>query len=148
MDSANPDLPRPPRQPAAPLITQTYAEGKYQRALPKSYKDAFVKLSPRQMVKTRSCSWFGSTIVTALLTIDPYLWSLPWENQRLFNGLITVILFFTVVFANFAESVAEGQGQGSRDALRSTKSDTTARLLPDGAISEVSSTTHANVKAK
>jgi len=54
---------------------------------------------------------------------------------------VTLILFFTLVFANFAEAVAEGRGKAQADALRSTKADTTARkLLPDGSIQEVSST--------
>jgi K+-transporting ATPase ATPase B chain len=85
--------------------------------------------------------WVG-TIVTALLTIDPYLFgAFPGENLRLINALITVILFFTVLFANFAEAVAEGRGKAQADALRSTKSDTVARkLLPDGSVEEVSST--------
>jgi K+-transporting ATPase ATPase B chain len=85
--------------------------------------------------------WVG-TIITALLTIDPDLFGrYPGENQRLFNGLTTVILFFTVVFANFAESVAEGRGKAQADALRATKSDTIARkLLPNGEMMEVSST--------
>jgi len=51
-----------------------------------------------------------------------------------------VILFFTVVFANFAESVAEGRGKAQADALRSTKSDTT-ETLARWRNSEVSSTT-------
>lgn len=85
--------------------------------------------------------WVG-TIITALLTIDPTLFGpVPGQNQRLFNGLVTAILFLTVVFANFAEAVAEGRGKAQADSLRSTKSDTTARkLLPNGSIEEVSST--------
>lgn len=85
--------------------------------------------------------WVG-TIVTALLTIDPTLFGpVPGNNQVVFNGLVTLILFFTLVFANFAEAVAEGRGKAQADALRSTKADTTARkLLPDGSIQEVSST--------
>jgi K+-transporting ATPase ATPase B chain len=83
------------------------------------------------------------TIITLLVTIDPNLFGASQgQNPRLFNGLITVILFFTVVFANFAEAVAEGRGKAQADALRSTKSDTIARkILPDGSIAEVSSTT-------
>jgi K+-transporting ATPase ATPase B chain len=86
--------------------------------------------------------WVG-TVVTLLVTIDPNLFGrTQGENPQLFNGLITVILFFTVWFANFAESVAEGRGKAQADALRSTKSETTARkLLPDGSIQEVPSTT-------
>jgi K+-transporting ATPase ATPase B chain len=85
--------------------------------------------------------WVG-TIVTALLTIDPTLFGpVPGKNQVVFNGLVTLILFFTLVFANFAEAVAEGRGKAQADALRSTKADTIARkLLPDGSLQEVSST--------
>jgi K+-transporting ATPase ATPase B chain len=85
--------------------------------------------------------WVG-TIITFLLTIDPTLFGpVSGENQRFFNGLVTAILFFTVVFANFAEAVAEGRGKAQADSLRSTKSETTARkLLPNGSTEEVSST--------
>ena len=114
-------------------------KGLYQRA----FKQAFVKLDPRIMLKNpvMFVVWVG-TIVTALLTIDPTLFGpVPGENQVVFNGLVTFILFFTLVFANFAEAVAEGRGKAQADALRSTKADTTARkLLPDGSIQEVSST--------
>jgi potassium-transporting ATPase ATP-binding subunit len=113
--------------------------GLYSRAL----KQAFVKLDPRNMLKNpvMFLVWIG-TIVTALVTIEPNLFgNSPGNNPRLFNGLITIILFFTLVFANFAEAVAEGRGKAQADTLRATKSDTTARkLLPDGSIQEVSST--------
>jgi len=114
-------------------------KGLYQRA----FKEAFIKLDPRVMLKNpvMFVVWVG-TIVTALLTIDPTLFGpVPGKNQVVFNGLVTLILFFTLVFANFAEAVAEGRGKAQADALRSTKADTTARkLLPDGSIQEVSST--------
>ncbi len=86
--------------------------------------------------------WVG-TIITFLLTIDPTLFGpVTDENPRLFNGLVSVILLFTLLFANFAEAVAEGRGKAQADSLRSTKSETTARrLLPDGSTEEVSSTT-------
>jgi K+-transporting ATPase ATPase B chain len=85
--------------------------------------------------------WVG-TIVTVLATIDPSLFGdVAGDNLRLFNGLIAVILLFTVLFANFAEAVAEGRGKAQADALRSTKSDTIARkILPDESLEEVSST--------
>ena len=115
-------------------------KGIYTRAI----KEAFVKLNPKQSIKNpvMFLVWIG-TIIVALLTIDPYLFGpVRGDNLRLFNGLIALILFFTVVFANFAESVAEGRGKAQADALRSTKSDTIARkLLPDGSLQEVSSTT-------
>lgn len=85
--------------------------------------------------------WVG-TIITFLLTIDPSLFGpVRGENQRLFNGLVTAILFFTILFANLAEAVAEGRGKAQADSLRSTKSDTTARrLLANDSTEDVSST--------
>jgi potassium-transporting ATPase ATP-binding subunit len=113
--------------------------GLYSRA----FKQAFVKLDPRHLLKNpvMFLVWIG-TIITALVTIEPnFFGNAPDNNPRLFNGLITVILFFTIIFANFAEAVAEGRGKAQADTLRATKSDTTARkLLPDGSIQEVSST--------
>ena len=50
-------------------------------------------------------------------------------EYRLYNGIVTVILFVTVLFANFAESVAEGRGKAQADSLKKTKQDTKARLL-------------------
>jgi potassium-transporting ATPase ATP-binding subunit len=120
-------------------IKKPNLQGLYQRAI----KDAFVKLHPKIMLKNpvMFLVWVG-TIITALVTIDPNLFGeISGENQRFFNGLITFILFITVWFANFAESVAEGRGKAQADSLRSTKSETTARkILPDGSIQEISST--------
>lgn len=110
----------------------------------RAFKQAFVKLDPRNMLKNpvMFLVWVG-TIITALVTVDPNLFGvIPGNNPRLFNGLITIILFFTLVFANFAEAVAEGRGKAQADSLRATKSDVTARkLLPDGSIQKVNSTT-------
>ena len=114
--------------------------GIYSRAL----KQAFVKLDPRNMLKNpvMFLVWVG-TIVTALVTIEPNLFGVTRDNNpRLFNGLITIILFLTLIFANFAEAVAEGRGKAQADSLRATKSDVVARkLLPDGSIQEVNSAT-------
>lgn len=115
--------------------------GLYQRAI----REAFVKLDPRTEVKNpvMFVVWVG-TIVTFLVTLDPNLFGTVQADpgqQRLLNGLITFILFFTLVFANFAEAVAEGRGKAQADALRSTRSDTIAhKLLPNGSTQEVSST--------
>lgn len=82
--------------------------------------------------------------MTAFVTLDPNLFgTVPGDpnQQRLLNGLITVILFFTVLFANFAEAVAEGRGKAQADSLRSTRSDLMARkVLPDGTTQSVPST--------
>ncbi|GAX44117.1 potassium-transporting ATPase subunit B [Tolypothrix sp. NIES-4075] len=115
--------------------------GLYQRAI----RESFVKLNPKTAVKNpvMFIVWIG-TIVVFLVTLNPNLFgtiNADINQQRLLNGLITLILFFTVVFANFAEAVAEGRGKAQADALKSTRSHTTARkMLPDGTIQEVNST--------
>jgi potassium-transporting ATPase ATP-binding subunit len=115
--------------------------GLYQRAV----RDAFVKLDPRTAVgnPVMFLVWVG-TIVTFLVTIDPNLFGTvkaDVNQQRLLNGLITLILFATVLFANFAEAVAEGRGKAQAESLRASRSDTIARqVLPDGTITDVSST--------
>jgi len=83
-----------------------------------------------------------ATIITLLVTIDPELFGpVSQKNPRLFNGLLTITLFFTVWFSNFAEAVAEGRGKAQADTLRSTKSETIAKkLATDGTVSQVPST--------
>jgi potassium-transporting ATPase ATP-binding subunit len=119
--------------------SKVVTKGLYQRAL----KQAFLKLDPRVQLRNpvMFLVWIG-TIITALVTINPNLFGLATDkNPVLFNGLITVILLFTLLFANFAEAVAEGRGKAQADSLRATKSDSLARrLAPDGTVQEVSST--------
>ncbi len=111
---------------------------------PRAIKDAFVKLNPIHQVRNpvMFLVWLG-TIITLCVTINPYLFGqVPGKNLQLFNGLITGILFFTVLFANFAEAIAQGRGKAQADALRLTKSETIAKqLYADGTITEVSSNT-------
>ena len=116
--------------------------GLYQRAI----RESFVKLAPQVQVRNpvMFVVWVG-TIVTFLLTINPNLFGTvdaDVNRQRLLNGLITFILLFTIVFANFAEAVAEGRGKAQADALRSSRTDTMARkLLQNGStFQEVNST--------
>jgi len=115
--------------------------GLYQRAI----RESFLKLDPRITVRNpvMFVVWVG-TIVTFLVTLNPNLFGTieaDVNQQRLLNGLITFILFFTLVFANFAEAVAEGRGKAQADSLRSTRSDTIAnKVLPDGSIEKVNST--------
>ncbi len=137
---------RPPRMPSGPRDRRKHTakvdqRGIYQRAV----RESFVKLDPRITVRNpvMFVVWLG-TIVTFLVTINPNLFGTIEANinqQRGLNGLITLILFLTVLFANFAEAVAEGRGKAQADALKSTRSDTIAhKLLPDSSIEEISST--------
>ena len=57
-----------------------------------------------------------------------------------FNLQITLWLWFTVLFANFAEAMAEGRGKAQADSLRKARAETIAnRLLPDGKIEQIAS---------
>lgn len=143
---SNPTSDRPFRVPQGPRDSRRHTpkvnlSGLYQRAV----KDAFVKLDPRIEVRNpvMFVVWLG-TIVTFLVTINPNLFGTVQADinqQRVLNGIITLILFFTVLFANFAEAVAEGRGKAQADSLRSTRSDTLARkVLPNGSVQEISST--------
>jgi len=88
--------------------------------------DAFRKLDPRLMVKNPV---MFVTMIGAVLTTAG-IFTAPAER-----GLVTqlaVWLWFTVLFANFAEAVAEGRGKAQADSLRKARKDTTARRLRDG----------------
>jgi potassium-transporting ATPase ATP-binding subunit len=116
-------------------------KGLYQRAV----RDAFSKLEPRIAVRNpvMFLVWVG-TLITACVTVDPNLFGTVQADpnqQRSLNGLITLILFFTVLFANFAEAIAEGRGKAQAESLRATRSDTIARkIFPDGSMQTISST--------
>jgi K+-transporting ATPase ATPase B chain len=140
MKNSSPHLPHGTRD-SRKHTPKADMRGLYQRAI----KESFVKLDPRVTVKNpvMFVVWVG-TIVTFLVTLDPNLFGTLQANvnqQRLLNGIITFILFFTLVFANFAEAVAEGRGKAQADSLRSTRSDAIARkILPDRTIQQVNST--------
>ncbi len=94
---------------------------------------SFQKLAPRYMVKNPVMFVVEiGCVITLLLTFFPTLFG-GNETYRIYNGIVTVVLFITVLFANFAESVAEGRGKAQAASLKKTKQDTVARLLlPDG----------------
>lgn len=97
--------------------------------------DAVRKLDPRQMARNpvMFIVEIGSVVVTLLFLRD-----LPKAGEpHLFTGLVAAWLWFTVLFANFAEAVAEGRGKAQADTLRKTRSETVARVrLPDGTLEE------------
>jgi K+-transporting ATPase ATPase B chain len=77
----------------------------------------------------------GSALTTVLLTIDIFV----HNRQVAFNLQITLWLWFTVLFANFAEAVAEGRGKAQADTLRQAKSETTAYRIVKDTVQEVPS---------
>src|SRR5258706_10881263 len=96
--------------------------------------DAVVKLDPRTMMKNpvMFVVEVGSVVTTALLFRE--------KQSFAFNLQITLWLWFTVLFANFAEAMAEGRGKAQADTLRKARSETVAkRLLPNGTTETVPS---------
>jgi K+-transporting ATPase ATPase B chain len=106
--------------------------------------DSLKKLDPR--VQAKNPVMFvvevGSVVTTVLLLLP------HGAHQFGFNLQITLWLWFTVLFANFAEAMAEGRGKAQADALRKAKSETTAyKLKPNGEVEEVASS-HLRVNDK
>ena len=73
----------------------------------------------------------GSVLTTALWIRD-LLHPLPGHPPLWFTGAVTLWLWFTVVFANFAEAIAEGRGKAQADTLRKMRREVTARRLLEG----------------
>jgi len=93
---------------------------------------AFTKLNPRYMMKNPVMFVVElGFMVTLLLCFFPNLFGDEGKNLRLYNGIVAVILLVTVLFANFAEAVAEGRGKAQAQSLKKTQKDMHARILTD-----------------
>ncbi|MFI5042189.1 MAG: HAD-IC family P-type ATPase, partial [Acidimicrobiales bacterium] len=102
--------------------------------------DSIRKLDPRQMARNpvMFIVEVGSVWTTVLFFRG--LSSAPGTDSA-FAGLVAIWLWFTVLFANFAEAVAEGRGKAQADTLRKTRSETVAYVRkPDGSVAETPST--------
>jgi K+-transporting ATPase ATPase B chain len=100
--------------------------------------DALRKLDPRAMMRNpvMFVVEIGSVLTSALLIHDRLL----HQGQFSFDLQITLWLWFTVLFANFAEAMAEGRGKAQADALRQAKGETMAnRIREDGSVEQVAS---------
>jgi K+-transporting ATPase ATPase B chain len=96
----------------------------------RALKDSFVKLNPRAMMKNPVM--FVVEVGAAMTTILAARDIAAGAAIAGFTFQITLWLWFTVLFANFAEAMAEGRGKAQADTLRKTKTETTARILLNG----------------
>lgn len=101
---------------------------------PEIFKQAllgsFLKLDPRYMIKNPVMFVVEiGFVITLLLTVIPGVFGESGSDMRIYNLVVSIILFLTVLFANFAESVAEGRGKAQAASLKKTQKDTQARLL-------------------
>jgi K+-transporting ATPase ATPase B chain len=95
--------------------------------------DSLRKLAPKHVAKNpvMFVVEIGS-ILTTLIFFRDLLHHQSATSPLWFTGLVTIWLWFTVVFANFAEAVAEGRGKAQADTLRRMRKETTARRLVGG----------------
>ncbi|AUI60840.1 potassium-transporting ATPase subunit KdpB [Amycolatopsis sp. BJA-103] len=93
------------------------------RQLPTSLPEALRKLNPKHQLANpvMFVVWIGSALTTVFAVTDP----------SVFTILITIWLWFTVLFANLAEAVAEGRGKAQAETLRRSKKETIARRLTE-----------------
>jgi K+-transporting ATPase ATPase B chain len=96
----------------------------------RALKDSFVKLNPRTMMKNPVM--FVVEVGAAMTTILAARDIAAGAALAGFTFQITLWLWFTVLFANFAEAMAEGRGKAQADTLRKTKTETTARRYLNG----------------
>src|SRR6476619_1046804 len=90
-------------------------------------RDSFPKLNPRQQIRNpvMFIVEVGSVITSGIFLLDL---ARGHTGSLWFVGVITFWLWLTVLFANFAEAIAEGRGKAQADALRATRTTTLARL--------------------
>ena len=100
-------------------------------------KAACRKLDPRVML--RNPVMFVTEVVALLTTVLFVADLIEGAPDASLVGQIAAWLWFTVIFANFAEALAEGRGKARADSLRATQSETTARKLVNGAVETVPS---------
>ncbi len=122
---------QPTAQPKAKPLTD-------QKLVLRAALDSFVKLHPRTMVKNPVM--FVVEVGALLTTIELLRDTLNHAGQFSFGLQITVWLWFTVLFANFAEAMAEGRGKAQAETLRKARAETEAhRLRPDGSVESIAS---------
>ena len=118
----------PPNIPPSPSIAHGVAEARSlfdRQILRQALIDSFKKLDPRVQVK--------NPVMFVVLVGTVVTFAESVAHPSLFDWSITAWLFLTVIFANFAEAMAEGRGKAQADTLRRMRSETEARRLrPDG----------------
>jgi potassium-transporting ATPase ATP-binding subunit len=99
-------------------------------------KDAFIKLDPRQLI--RNPVIFVTEVVAAFVSAIFIRDLLGGSADTAFSGQIAAWLWFTVLFATFAEAVAEGRGRAQAESLKQAKSDLVAkRITKDGSMETI-----------
>ena len=101
------------------------------RLVREAFKQSFVKLNPRLMLKNpvMFCVEIGTAI---MLVLSVYSFTHPDQGSPAYNISLFIILLSTLVFANFAEAIAEARGKAQADSLRKTREETPAKVIVEG----------------
>jgi K+-transporting ATPase ATPase B chain len=102
--------------------------------LSRAARESFMKLDPRLVWKNPVM--FVVEVVSALTTVLGVVALVGGTGQPLFTLVISAWLWFTVLFANFSEAIAEGRGKAQADALRKVRKETEARRLREDGTEE------------
>nr|WP_278925131.1 potassium-transporting ATPase subunit KdpB [Streptococcus canis] len=101
-----------------------------QEILRSSLKGAVAKLRPSYMIKNPVMFVVEvGFVLTFFLAIIPADFQQVSQSSQLYNGIVSGILLLTLLFANFAESIAEGRGKAQAESLKKTQENMTARRL-------------------
>ena len=119
----------PPPESRPPKVRTRPASSMFEPSIMRrALREAFVKLDPRHMIRVPVM--FVVEIGSVITTIEFF------AKPGLFVGLITLWLWATALFANFAEAVAEGRGKAQAETLRRSRRETTAFVLRSGSKTE------------
>jgi potassium-transporting ATPase ATP-binding subunit len=110
--------------------------------LKEALKQSFIKLNPKTMFRNpvMFTVWIGTVVMAGVC-----IWIATGEQNQgslIYNSIVTAVLLLTLLFANFAEAIAEARGKAQADSLRKTREETPAKL-----VSRESSIVSANAEA-
>ena len=97
--------------------------------LKEALKQSFIKLNPKTMFRNpvMFTVWVGTVVMAGVC-----IWIATGEQNQgsfIYNIIVTVVLLLTLLFANFAEAIAEARGKAQADSLRKTREETPAKLI-------------------
>lgn len=111
------------------MVSKTKSAFADKKMLGRAIKDSFIKLNPKTQVQNPVMLL---VYISAILTAGLWIVSLLGlkDASSGYTLAIAIILWFTCIFANFAEAIAEGRGKAQADALRASKKDVEAHKIP------------------
>ncbi|MFZ1682516.1 MAG: potassium-transporting ATPase subunit B, partial [Candidatus Zixiibacteriota bacterium] len=111
-------------------MTQDTSQFTYRQLVPRAIRDSLVKLNPRLQLKNPVM--FVTLVGACITTIYAFISLSTGSASFGFELQIAIWLWFTVLFANFAEAMAEGRGKAQADSLKRNRTQAVARRIKNG----------------